>query len=146
MYYNIQFYRLLTAFICDDSCPRETVDAVVEALLTIELPNFSALHVLQFLVAAAETHSHLYSRLRAWSISKLNENTNLTKLTVSYYYILTWKYYFEFVKANYNGLEKIPVLNYKQADDFVAAVFVLSVCSTERRDRTSQKSLRFLGK
>ncbi|EJD76481.1 hypothetical protein LOAG_16605 [Loa loa] len=77
-----KFYRLLTAFICDESCPRETVDAVVDALLTIALPNFSALHVLQFLVAAAETHSYLYSRLRAWSISKLNENTNLTKLTL----------------------------------------------------------------
>ncbi|EJW83825.1 hypothetical protein WUBG_05266, partial [Wuchereria bancrofti] len=77
-----KFYRLLTSFICDDSCPCETVDAVVDALLTAVLPNFSALHVLQFLVAAAETHSHLYSRLRAWSISKLNENTNLTKLTL----------------------------------------------------------------
>lgn len=74
----------MTAFICDDTCPRETVDAVVSALLVTELPDFSALHVLQFLVAAAETHSHLYSRLRSWSISKLNENTNLTKLTVSY--------------------------------------------------------------
>ncbi|KAK6103832.1 hypothetical protein QQG55_14005 [Brugia pahangi] len=77
-----KFYRLLTAFICDDSCPRETVDAVVDALLTAVLPNFSALHMLQFLVAAAETHSYLYSRLRVWSISKLNENTNLTKLTL----------------------------------------------------------------
>ncbi|CAG9540601.1 unnamed protein product [Cercopithifilaria johnstoni] len=77
-----KFYRLLTAFICDDTCPRETVDAVINALLITELPNFSALHVLQFFVAAAETHSHLYSRLRAWSISKLNENTNLTKLTL----------------------------------------------------------------
>ncbi|KAL3994867.1 hypothetical protein ACH3XW_23480 [Acanthocheilonema viteae] len=77
-----KFYRLLTAFICDDTCPRETVDAVVNTLLNTELPNFSALHVLQFLVAAAETHSHLYARLRAWSISKLNENTNLTKLTL----------------------------------------------------------------
>lgn len=89
MYY-IQFYRLLTAFICNDICPREAVDAVVDALLITELPNFSALHVLQFLVAAAETHSHLYSRLRTWSISKLNENTNLTKLTVSYSCIFTW--------------------------------------------------------
>ncbi|VDK67051.1 unnamed protein product [Litomosoides sigmodontis] len=77
-----KFYRLLTAFICKDICPRETVDAVVDALLITELPNFSALHVLQFLVVAAETHSHLYSRLRTWSISKLNENTNLTKLTL----------------------------------------------------------------
>ncbi|VDK76435.1 unnamed protein product [Onchocerca ochengi] len=77
-----RFYRLLTAFICDDTCPRETVDAIVDVLLTITLPDFSALHVLQFLVAAAETHSHLYSRLHVWSISKLNENTNLTKLTL----------------------------------------------------------------
>ncbi|KAM3718923.1 Integrator complex subunit [Dirofilaria immitis] len=77
-----RFYRLLTAFICDDSCPRETVDAIVDALLIVPLPDFSALHVLQFLVAAAEIHSHLYSRLRIWSLSKLNENTNLTKLTL----------------------------------------------------------------
>uniref|UniRef100_A0A915Q023 Integrator complex subunit 7 n=1 Tax=Setaria digitata TaxID=48799 RepID=A0A915Q023_9BILA len=77
-----KFYRLLTAFVCVDTCPRETVDAIVDVILSIAVPNFSALHVLQFLVAAAETHSHLYSRLRAWSIYKLNENTNLTKLTL----------------------------------------------------------------
>ncbi|MCP9262141.1 hypothetical protein DINM_005433 [Dirofilaria immitis] len=85
-----RFYRLLTAFICDDSCPRETVDAIVDALLIVPLPDFSALHVLQFLVAAAEIHSHLYSRLRIWSLSKLNENTNLTKLTVKSFQTRIW--------------------------------------------------------
>lgn len=65
------------------------MDVIVDALLTMAVPKFSALHVLQFLVSAAETHSHLYSRLRDWSISKLNENTDLTKLTVSCDFVLT---------------------------------------------------------
>lgn len=80
----LQFFRLLTAFVCDDSCPRETVDAIVDVVLSAAILGDSVIHVLQFLVAAAETHSHLYPTLSTWAVSKLNEDADFSKLTVSF--------------------------------------------------------------
>ncbi|VDM99404.1 unnamed protein product, partial [Thelazia callipaeda] len=77
-----EFYRLLTAFLCDSTCPRSTIDAVVRIVLNMTIPNSCALHMLQFLVAIAEAHSHLYHLICSWSVLKLKENTNLTRFTL----------------------------------------------------------------
>uniref|UniRef100_A0A914RT96 Integrator complex subunit 7 n=1 Tax=Parascaris equorum TaxID=6256 RepID=A0A914RT96_PAREQ len=67
-----RFYRLLTVFIRTKACPSE-----ISPLRDDCMP-----HVLQFLIASAETHSMLSSRLFHWAANKLAEGVDFSDTTL----------------------------------------------------------------
>uniref|UniRef100_A0A915A6F2 Integrator complex subunit 7 n=3 Tax=Parascaris univalens TaxID=6257 RepID=A0A915A6F2_PARUN len=77
-----RFYRLLTVFIRTKACPSEIVYALVDTILKSPLRDDCMPHVLQFLIASAETHSMLSSRLFHWAANKLAEGVDFSDTTL----------------------------------------------------------------
>lgn len=79
-----KLYRLLTVFVRQQSCPASIVDSLIEAVIrdNVPLSSDSFLKVLQFLVASAETHPHLYSRLSQWAAGNLTAAIDFSNITL----------------------------------------------------------------